>query len=412
VNHPNNDTNTKELPYLKSLDGIRAIAVIMVVFFHSPIPIFEFKFGWAGVNLFFILSGFLITRILINTKGQPVNIYLKSFYVRRILRIFPLYFFYLLLAFSGLVLLNHFLPGKNEIIKGVSDFKRNAQYLITYTYNFEGVINFLKGRDYSNSMFTGHLWSLSVEEQFYLLFPFIIYFLPEPVLKKLFLFTILLVPFLRFAFVHFAKARVGDFFWIGDTLYNSTIFQLDTLSMGACLALFDFSSIIKKIPLYLIGLITVMSVIGILHFQSLNDYGKGIPLSSLGYNIPVEHFVYGSSLMQTPSSILNNRYFYMIPMINLTFSLLVLLAINGKLLIKIFENRYLVYLGKISYGVYIYHLGLSYLFSVLDKYFFKESNVFSKILLMALYISLLSYIANMSYKYLETKFLNLKPTFY
>jgi peptidoglycan/LPS O-acetylase OafA/YrhL len=49
--------------YIKSLDGLRAIAVILVVFFHSPLPIFQLGFGWAGVNLFFILSGFLITRI-------------------------------------------------------------------------------------------------------------------------------------------------------------------------------------------------------------------------------------------------------------------------------------------------------------------------------------------------------------
>jgi len=64
---------TPGLKYIRSLDGVRAIAAIMVVFFHSPIPLFQF--GWAGVNLFFILSGFLITRILINTRELPFTVF-------------------------------------------------------------------------------------------------------------------------------------------------------------------------------------------------------------------------------------------------------------------------------------------------------------------------------------------------
>jgi peptidoglycan/LPS O-acetylase OafA/YrhL len=357
-----------------------------------------------GVNLFFILSGFLITRILINAKQQRLGNYLKNFYLRRTLRIFPLYFFYLLLAFCGLLLLHHFLKGRDEIIEqGISDFKRNSHFLVTYTYNFEGIINFLTGKDYHNSMFTGHLWSLAVEEQFYLIFPFIIYFFTVPSLKKIFLFIIFLIPFLRLLFVIILKAKVNDLFWIGDILYTASPFQLDSLCMGACLVLFDFTTIIKKAPLYLSILVSVMTITGIIHLQVLKNYGMSIPLSSLGYDNPVYHL-----LMPTPNSIINNRYFYSMPLINCIFGLIMLLAINGKFLTKLLESKWLVFLGKISYGVYIYHLGFSYLFTSGVKSFSTVKISHGSFLIqgffMLLFLTVLVILSFLSFQYFEKVF--------
>src|ERR1043165_8268527 len=92
------------LKYHKELDGIRAIAVFMVLFFHffyeldlPPLLTKMANFGRTGVSLFFVLSGFLITRILITTKESPN--YFSSFYIRRFLRIFPLYYLFLALIF-------------------------------------------------------------------------------------------------------------------------------------------------------------------------------------------------------------------------------------------------------------------------------------------------------------------------
>ncbi len=117
----------------------------MVVFFHSTVPAFQFQFGWAGVNLFFILSSFLITRILFNAKQQPLKLYLKNFYIRRVLRIFPLYFLYLILSILLLFFLNNIFLGEDVIIKeGIADFKNNYPFLLTYTYNFEAVVNFFQ----------------------------------------------------------------------------------------------------------------------------------------------------------------------------------------------------------------------------------------------------------------------------
>jgi peptidoglycan/LPS O-acetylase OafA/YrhL len=80
-----------ELPYVKSLDGIRGIAVLLVIMIHSHLC----SFGWVGVQMFFVLSGFLITTILTSDSGQGFKNYLLRFYWRRGLRIWPVYFGFL-----------------------------------------------------------------------------------------------------------------------------------------------------------------------------------------------------------------------------------------------------------------------------------------------------------------------------
>src|ERR1700755_2707069 len=109
--------------YIKSLDGVRAIAIILVMSFHAEIT----HFGWFGVQLFFVLSGFLITGILWKEKQNvaPLSFKFKKFWVRRSLRIFPLYFGYLL--FISLCYLFFHFP---------SYYSNYAPYLFTYTFNY------------------------------------------------------------------------------------------------------------------------------------------------------------------------------------------------------------------------------------------------------------------------------------
>ena len=158
-------------PHIAALDGIRGIAILMVMVFHFHLP--QEAFGWGsrlwdgfaglgtnGVNLFFVLSGFLITGILWDAKGGKH--YLRNFYARRILRIFPLYYGAL---FVGLVLV--------PLLHPVSDPKyvftvRHQGWLWTYLSN---VYESWSGRPIP---LFGHFWSLAVEEQFYLLWPFVV----------------------------------------------------------------------------------------------------------------------------------------------------------------------------------------------------------------------------------------------
>ena len=91
-------------PYYPALDGLRGIAILLVVFYHNFGFINYFFFGWLGVDLFFVLSGFLITDILLKSSGRPG--FLKNFYVRRVLRIFPLYYLTLFIFFILIPLLD------------------------------------------------------------------------------------------------------------------------------------------------------------------------------------------------------------------------------------------------------------------------------------------------------------------
>jgi peptidoglycan/LPS O-acetylase OafA/YrhL len=153
-----------------ALDGIRGIAILWVMGMHFiPRPQRSIAesymwavpdMGWMGVDMFFVLSGFLITGILWDTKGT--DRWLRKFYARRTLRIVPLYF--LFLAFLFLVLAPLLADSRPE---DVATLRGNAVWYWTYTLN---LLQAFEGPD-GVVLFTGHLWSLAIEEQFYLLWP-------------------------------------------------------------------------------------------------------------------------------------------------------------------------------------------------------------------------------------------------
>jgi len=146
--------------YLPSLNGLRGISIILVVMSHLPkydndiyLKIFN---GHLGVNIFFCLSGFLITTLCIKEKELSGTISLKLFYIRRALRIFPVAYLYLAVLF----LINsifHLDIAKFQFVA--------AMFYLTNLSYF---------RSHNFTWFTGHYWSLAVEEQFYLIFPFIL----------------------------------------------------------------------------------------------------------------------------------------------------------------------------------------------------------------------------------------------
>ncbi len=146
--------------YFPSLNGLRGISIIMVVVAHLHLSnnnYFNIIFnGSLGVNIFFVLSGFLITTLCIREQKLTNDISLYNFYVRRILRIFPVAYLYLAVLF----ILN--------IVYHLSISR--IQFLGSLLY----VMNFSYFKINSFSWFTGHYWSLSVEEQFYIIFPFIL----------------------------------------------------------------------------------------------------------------------------------------------------------------------------------------------------------------------------------------------
>src|SRR5688572_6248603 len=145
---------------LQSLDGWRALSVILVLGGHSErvyrgsakwITVFRWSEGALGVLFFFVISGFLITLLLIAENDRNGGISLKHFYIRRALRILPVYFAFLL----TIAALQYFTPYSQSWVAWLGN--------LTFTQNFLG-----------SPHPTAHLWSLSVEEQFYLLWPVIL----------------------------------------------------------------------------------------------------------------------------------------------------------------------------------------------------------------------------------------------
>ena len=160
--------------HVPALDGVRGVAILLVLVSHLMLfndhtgswfgdSLSALRgLGWAGVDLFFVLSGFLITGILFDTLQDPH--YFRSFYMRRFLRIFPLYYGYLFF----LMILGHYGPGMHFAWNG-------RQYvLLTYLQNtgiWFPVIDFHPG-DWAD---LNHFWSLAVEEQFYLFWPLLVF---------------------------------------------------------------------------------------------------------------------------------------------------------------------------------------------------------------------------------------------
>lgn len=142
--------------YLPGLDGLRGISIIIVVASHFErlTPFTEYFYGDLGVEIFFVISGFLITSLLLKEKVKRGSVSFKNFYIRRILRIVPVSYLFLIILF----ILNSWFQ------LGIS-FK---SFIISFLYVKNIPFNYL------SDWYTGHFWSLSVEEQFYICFPFFI----------------------------------------------------------------------------------------------------------------------------------------------------------------------------------------------------------------------------------------------
>ncbi|MBS1688620.1 MAG: acyltransferase, partial [Bacteroidetes bacterium] len=178
MNHP----QAKEKIYFKGLNGIRAIAAIGVVIGHVLYILdhsFIVNYAHAAVIVFFTLSGFLITYLLLQEKEQTEKISLKNFYLRRILRIWPLYFFYI----GIIILLHYYIIGDG--IKNIN----NIKYFFLFLQNY--CVYFLQRQPTD----MGHLWSIGVEEQFYFVWPIIFLFTKN--LKKFLFGFILSILFIR-----------------------------------------------------------------------------------------------------------------------------------------------------------------------------------------------------------------------
>ncbi len=221
--------------HMLQLDGLRGLAILLVLVYHFAARLTErfsafaepenvvvqgflklFQAGWIGVDLFFVLSGFLITGILCDTKKSGK--YFSSFYLRRILRIFPLYYGFLLGALVLLPLLWSSSSRKWEFLQ------ENQVWYWSYLTNW-----LCASKGDFNLVSAGYLWSLAVEEQFYMIWPFVVYFLSRRTLRYVCVSLLLISLTTRIVLAVAGVAPVA--------LYTMTCTHLDPLVLGALLAL-------------------------------------------------------------------------------------------------------------------------------------------------------------------------------
>ena len=207
-----NHSTVGAIEHVPELDGLRGIAILLVLFYHSHVPFFV-HMGWCGVDLFFVLSGFLITSILLNAKESPS--YFSAFYARRVLRIFPLYFTVLIAYFWVLLPIAHHF-GRAESYTGAGQW-----WYWLYLQNWWNGA----GHDI---LWLSHFWSLAIEEQFYLVWPLVVLLLSRRALVYCGVMTFAGCLLLRVIFVrHHA---------LPELIHRATIFRIDTLAVGGVLA--------------------------------------------------------------------------------------------------------------------------------------------------------------------------------
>lgn len=198
----NTATLLSQHKYIPQLDGIRGLAILLVVTFHYLSLLEIHTFGWTGVDLFFVLSGYLISSRLTKTNEAG---YFSKFYRNRALRILPVY--YITLIFFYLVINLVIQPGNRHFFSYYND--NWLSFLIFFQ-------NWSLMQEVPASNHLQHLWSLAVEEQFYLLWPLFLYlFLGNKYFFKILVFLILAIIFLRTAiYFNYPEQETGIIFFI------------------------------------------------------------------------------------------------------------------------------------------------------------------------------------------------------
>ena len=364
---------------IPGLDGLRAIAFLLVFALHTG----YLEIGWVGVSLFFVLSGFLITGILLDMKKSfAAKDYFFKFYGRRFLRIFPLYYCYLLIV----VLLTTWLisiPYRPNYMRTALE---QVWYAVVYMYDF-----FFATAAFQHSNFLDHFWSLSVEEQFYIFWPLLILLVPEKSLKKLFIGFILLGPLFRlvFFFVHAS----GEFRFLAETpaqaVYPLPFSHMDAFAFGAYISRFK----IPRARTQFLLLLVLLPAIG--YAAQFIASGSIGPVSAFGYPLLLPdayQFIWGYTLL------------------NYLFAVVIYGVAREGWAVHFLEQSPIRYLGKISYGLYVYHFPVVWFAGRIADLGVEPPILKPLTALIALAGTLLA--ASLSYSLLERPILNQKEHYF
>lgn len=323
--------NNREKLYFPNLNGVRFIAALLVIIHHTEQiksmknldNIWENPFinsvGKLGVVLFFVLSGFLITYLLMDEKEHHGEIAIKKFYIRRVLRIWPLYFF---IVFVGIFII------PNISFFNLSDWSANVKNdlhikLLLFIFFLPNIYSVF----FTPVPYVSQVWSIGVEEQFYLIWPIMVKKNIKNILKVLILIILLFIC-IRF--------------------FLRGIIYLDGRNY---LKIFDIN-IIQKLSIFFENFINIdcMAIGGV---GAYILFYKKEKLIKFIFNKKIQLLLYVITIVLLAKGI--NFKFINEDVYSLLFILIILnLAGNRESIVNL-ENRAMKYLGKISYGLYMYH---------------------------------------------------------
>jgi peptidoglycan/LPS O-acetylase OafA/YrhL len=315
---------------IPELDGLRGLAILMVILLHyvadarggefgSFLYRFKnlFRLGWSGVDLFFILSGFLIGGILFDARESPN--YFKAFYLRRVHRILPIYYLWVSLFVVASVVASHWIPAPIAVSAG------SAQTLPFYYLFLQNFISQMHGT--LGWYWLAAMWSLAIEEQFYLVAPLLVRFLSTRSLTIALSATVLLVPVLRAVMYHYDASIGGHGYY-----YVLTPFRADSLALGM------LAAIAWRTP-----------QVAWVFLSNRKAMNRVLLILALGLPVMLKWFPGPSSHV---TAVLGYSWLAMF------FAALLLSVLSNRegILAQAMRSPFLIRLGGISYCVYLIHL--------------------------------------------------------
>jgi peptidoglycan/LPS O-acetylase OafA/YrhL len=365
--------------HYQALDGLRGLAILLVFMVHVNGAAYSLReslaghvlalgaaWGWMGVDLFFVLSGFLITGILIKALNGPH--YFRNFYIRRTLRIFPLFYgVLLLLAVLTPVLQLKWHPGHIAYLFYCQNIAVNMNPALT---------------EVQPAVYIGHFWSLAVEEQYYLLWPMAIWLLrDERKMMRLCLALIAFTILLRFVLTALLPSNVAL-----DIIYKELPTHWDGLLLGSWLTLAMRRWPVEQLrrhtrwPFWLA--IAVLLLVGI-YTRSMDFQSPA--METIGFTVIPVMFA----------------------------SLLLRCFVPGSPVLRFCSLRFMRFLGRYSYGIYVYHVMFWPL--MVRGLHLLQAHLHPRAVAALVFVLLwaLSSVgaAMLSYKYFESPFLRLKERF-
>lgn len=371
------------MTYFRNLDGLRFIAAFFVIIGHCQHILFDLpskpriyspwaeKLAGFGVDFFFVLSGFLISFLLIKELSETKNINIKNFYIRRALRLWPLYF---IVGIIALLTAEPVLKWMDLIHSPITFWENisNYFYLFTFSINFQTLLG--KMNDYS-SFVLGHFWSLAVEEQFYLIWaPLLLFF------RKNALAFILIMIGIGYVTTMFQPA-IFDV-WFEKNAWASPIFfptnRFFHFGLGALLAWLVYHQKLMQLPPFVSWVAQIAFIIPVCSYL-FGWHFKALDLERIIHGL----ISFGIILMAiTPHS-----FFF-------------------------FEIKWMKYFGKVSFGIYIFHLFAIRLCYKLLSDFGLNPLEFSFQVVFPIFSAIVAIgIAIFSYEKIEKPFLKLKNKF-